>query len=317
MELFVNELSLHGQFADPSGFRAAIGRVMETRQVAKTYGRDLRCHRNLVNASVAPDVPLSRAVRDLTPNERRALMQWLTSLGPFWDDSRWHTSDDYLECNGGIVTDTAVGEAAFCRLRGADRQLFSLTPSDWQLSPVSVTLHSADGRTELAEVLNYWEAREVGVALHHAAPPIQSWEDLASRVTARFSHLVIASNAFYPLAGVPFIKSAADRIEVLLGVLDSFRTCFDESGRRTPEGQRLYQDHFTGDNAWFSDSSDSEGNEFHNELTFQHPARANETLFCPWHGKVRTGVLRIHFTWPVTVADPLYVVYVGPKITKR
>ena len=35
------------------------------------------------------------------------------------------------------------------------------------------------------------------------------------------------------------------------------------------------------------------------------------------HGKVKTPQIRIHFSWPITASTPLYVVYVGYKITKK
>ena len=42
-----------------------------------------------------------------------------------------------------------------------------------------------------------------------------------------------------------------------------------------------------------------------------------KTLFCPWHGKVQTPQLRVHFSYPIRANEPLYIVYVGPKLTKR
>jgi hypothetical protein len=53
-------------------------------------------------------------------------------------------------------------------------------------------------------------------------------------------------------------------------------------------------------------------------MTFPHPERVGETLFCPWHGKVQTPQIRIHFSGTTIRHDqPLYVVYIGPKIAKR
>jgi hypothetical protein len=118
------------------------------------------------------------------------------------------------------------------------------------------------------------------------------------------------------MQGRAFVASAAQRIIVLLQTLDHLRTCVKD-GERTAEGNRLYQDHFTGDKAWFSDSSDTEVSEFADALTFKHPARPGETILCRWHGKVKTPQIRIHFTWPVSHRDPLYVVYIGPKLTIR
>ena len=57
-------------------------------------------------------------------------------------------------------------------------------------------------------------------------------------------------------------RTAAERIRVLLGILDRFRTCFDGEGNRTAEGHEIYQNYFTGKNALFTDSSDDEKIEF-------------------------------------------------------
>ena len=119
------------------------------------------------------------------------------------------------------------------------------------------------------------------------------------------------------MRGRPFVVAAVERIRVLLHTLNQFKTCFNEAWQRTPEGNRLIENHFGGEAGWFSDSSPTERREFENELTFRRPGRPGEYLFCPWHGKVQTPPFRIHFSWPVTHTEPLYVVYVGLKITRR
>ena len=133
----------------------------------------------------------------------------------------------------------------------------------------------------------------------------------------RYPDLTFSPNSFEPLHGHPFYQGAAERVLLRLSVLNEIRNCFDESGTRTSEGHRLYQKHFTGDKAWFSDSSATEKNDFRNELTFPNPSIRGDSLFCPWHGKVKSPQLRIHFSWPVRDVEPLYIVYVGPKLTKR
>ena len=51
----------------------------------------------------------------------------MTKSGPFWDDLRNHGADDWLECKGKLVTDTAVGEAAFRTLHDSGCGLVSVT----------------------------------------------------------------------------------------------------------------------------------------------------------------------------------------------
>ena len=317
MELIVNDLSIHGQFSDLDGFRDAIRRMMAIRQVATNFGRALYCHRNVANAQVTREISMQRAVQGLSPDERRSLMQWLTKHGPFWEDSRAHGPDDYLQHDGQIVTDTAVGEAAYCCFQSIYRSLVSFIPSTWEFSPVSVAWIVDESATRTCDVTNYWEANQVEAALRGASALPMSWDELENSCRRCFPHVQFSTDAFEPLRGLPFGASAAQRIFALLEILEKVKCCFDEHGKRTPEGHRLYQEHFRGDRALFSDSSDSEKRTFQAQLTFRHPTVDGGFVSCTGHAKVNSPKLRIHFPWPVIPEAPLYVVYIGPKITKR
>ncbi|WP_341326858.1 hypothetical protein [Methylotuvimicrobium sp. KM2] len=315
MQLMLNDLSLHGQFQNISDFQNAIRSLMSIRSKIKQFGYEIYCHRNVTQAQITHQLTMQQAIQKFDQNERRSVMGWLTQHGPFWEDEPHHASDDYLEYQDQVVTDTALGEAAYRCINGSESQLVSLLPSDWIFTPINVILHN-DTVTNI-DVLNHWEINTIEAALRDSFPPIQSWEQLASIMPDRCSNLIFSSDSFEPLKGHPFVNGAAKRIVELLETLDKFKTYFDAQGQRTVEGQRIYQDHFTGKKAWFTDSSPSEKNEFNNELTFKHPSKHTETLFCTWHGKIKTPQLRIHFSWPISKSEPLYVVYIGPKLTKQ
>ena len=216
------------------------------------------------------------------------------------------------------MTDTAIGEAAYRTLHDLECGLVSFTPSDWNYSPIMVIWRrEAELDDKTATLENWWDADTLDDSLRSAAPLIQTWDDLREASALRFESLTFSRDCFEPLAGVPFAKSAAERFLVLLNILERLSLAFDASGSRSPEGHRIYRDHFTGDNALFSDSSDTEKNRFRNESTFSHPNAAGPSLFCTWHGKVRLGMLRLHYSWSGKAGEPIYVVYTGPKITKR
>lgn len=290
---------------------------MAMRKLARQFGRELYCHRNLSHAQVTRDLTMPQVIQRLEHAEKSALMQWLTRHGPFWEDERVHGPDDYLECNNQVVTDTAVGEVAFRCFYGADSRLVSLIPSYWEYTPLSVWWRLTDGGDHDINVANHITVEDLEVALRSAPAPIESWDHLALTSQARFHNLTFFATAFDSLRGLPLAPGAVQRIIERLDVLERLKCCFDQRGERTPEGHRLYQAYFTGDKSWFSDSSDAEKNEFQTELTFKHPEIDGETLFCTMHGKVKTPQIRIHFSWPVRANVPLYVAYVGPKITKR
>lgn len=323
MEFLVNDLSFHGQFPDLASFKISIKRIMEIRQLSLRFGRSLYCHRNIAEAQVTSNMKMPQAVQMLNINEQRALMQWLTQLGPHWEDVRRHSQNDWLECKGEIVTDKAVGEAGWCCMHGTERGLISISPSTWLFSPVSVELLSNSGGRDSVEVLNYWDTTAIETFLKTEPVPLSTWGQMENQARVECTDLFLAVDAFEPMDGYPFVASAAQRILAILNILNRFKTCFDGNGQRTQQGHEIYHDFFTGKKgeggrgALFTDSSEDEKNTFGTELTFTHPEDASKTIFCPWHGKVQTPQLRVHFSYPIRANDPLYIVYVGPKCTKR
>lgn len=300
-----------------------MGRLMAIRNTVQQHGKQLYCHKGLAHANVMATMSMQQAAATLPNDTRRALLVWLTQHGPFWLDQRQHSANDWLECNGEIVTDTAIGEAAWCLANHLERATVSITPSNWSYTPILVdeirTTTSGQTETQTTPVKNYWEEGTVRESLLLAPAPLASWAELGRQSVLNFTHLTFSDDAFAPLDGHPFVPGAAEQMYAVLGILNRFKACFDEHGKRTPEGNEIYQNFFTG-NATFTDSSESEKNKFEKELEFWHPDYPfdpKKKLFCPWHGKVQTPQLRTHFTYPVRHDAPLYVVYVGPKITKR
>ena len=237
MDLLVNDLSIHRQFHTISAFREALARLMSMRNTARRFGREVYCHRAFLTASPMPKVSMQQAIGRLSvENERRAAMVWLTHGGPFWDDLRQHGADDWLEYRGDIVTDTAVGEAAFRTLHGVDCGLVSAMPSEWNCSPVEVIwrLVAGDSEDKTAVLENWRDAITLEEYLRDAPEPIHSWDNLRVASVNRFENLIFHRNCFEPLDGMPFSRSSADRILVLLDVLDRFAHAFDANGARTP-----------------------------------------------------------------------------------
>ena len=320
MELLANERSIHEQFHDILSFRDAFARLMSMRATARRFDREVYCHTGFLIVHPLSGMPIQQAIGRLPDrNESRAAMIWLTRAGPFWDDMREHGVDDWLECRGDIVTGSAVGEAAFRTLHGVECGLVSVTPSDWNSTPVEVVWRWEAEKLEdrCAKVDNWWDAGALEDRLREVTPPPTSWNELRQASANRFKNLTFAADCFEPLDGVPFAGSSAMRLHMLLDVLNRLADAFDAAGKRTPDGHQIYQEHFTGDNALFSDSSDTEKRNFREEMTFPHPDSPGKSLSCTWHGKVRRLNLRLHYSWSGRAGEPVYVVYAGPKITKR
>ena len=319
VEIFLNDQSLHGQFHSRHSFRAALARLMTMRRVARRFEREIHCHSAILSQDALQGMVLQKAIDWLSQDERRAVMQWWTQGGPFWAVDRRHGADDWFECRDEIVTDDALGEAAYRAAIGIECDMVSFTPSDWTVSPLAVTWRrEAEGLEDRrVTIQNFWEVEELSHRLQSAAPPLLSWSDLRTASERQFVHLTFGSQCFDPLKGLPFSGASATRIRALLSILDRFAVAFGPDGRRSGEGQRIYQDYFMGKHAPFSDSSGTEKREFAKDLSFRHPDRPGEALPCTWHGKVRHMTLRIHFSWPIRPDKPLYVMYIGQKITRR
>lgn len=316
MELFFNERSFHGQFPDVDAFAAAIDNLMVIRNMARKYGRELYCHRTCTSMMATSNMPLIQAIGHLDNNKARALMAWFGQRGPFWDDRRLHSAEDYFECNDEVVTDTAIGESAYLSFSEKCTHLVSMAPSSWVQSPLAVKWVRSDTEILSTEILNHHIDLTLKVELERAVPAILSWSQMADYCIRRFDNINFSKSSFAPLEGKPFFLAAANSIIDLLSVLSKFKAAHLTSSRRTSEGDLLYQQYFTGERAWFSDSSAREKVDFREKMTFPHPEKSSEKIFSPFHGKVQTPQMRIHFTWPITAELPLYVLYVGDKITK-
>ncbi|MEE9394282.1 MAG: hypothetical protein V3W41_17420, partial [Planctomycetota bacterium] len=257
MEFLVNDMSLHGQFLNFEEFEESVTRMMVIRQCLKRNGYELHCHRALADTQVTSTAGMRQAVNSLSGDQRRAWMQWLTRTGPYWQDSRYHSEDDYLEIGADLVTDTAVGEAAVCIDQGVSRELVSFNPSTWMHSPIGVRF--TRGVTDVAEpieVPNHWVLGTIEQRVKTLPRPSASWTEVMTRSKERCSRLSFSKDAFAALRGQPFSRAAADRIRILLDVLDELKCCFNTEGGRNERGQEIYQEHFTGAKSWFSDASD-------------------------------------------------------------
>lgn len=314
MDLLLNDLSIHGQFEHSESFQDSLKRIMLMRRIADVFGRDVYVHQTDLNQPISSTSTVHDAIQEFLQDQKMAFLGWLRKRGPFWDVGMVHSPDDWFEHQGTLVTGSAMAEAASRVWSGADCRLVSLTPSDWEFTPIKVDW-IGDFRHEVL-VLNYWELSELESALRQAEPPLKSWSQLQEVVQRRFDRLAFTPDCFEDLKGRPFVASAADRICDRLAVLNQLMELQENSAQNTSDWRRLYDDHFKG-GVHFSDSSDTEKHEFRKQLSFRLPGLSDQPVLCGFHGKVKNPPFRIHFTWPVPSGEQLYVVYVGWKITTR
>lgn len=321
MEFFVNEMSLHSQFHDVARFVDALRQVYEGRNEIERFGFRCFCNLALSGRPVTPVSSFQRFIqRSANHDLRNSVLAWISKSGPFWETSasRHDANELFTSIIGGaeeIVTDTSLAEAAFRTESGIKASFLSFSPSDFLFTPVKVCWSHADGRDRNLEISNSWELEELARRLRELEPPVNSWNGLLEWGLRRCQRLTFADNLLEFLGGQPFGSLAKD-IQLLLLVLDELNGCYNADGSLNQRGGDLIQLYFVGESPKFTDESDPNKVRFRAEMTFRRPGGTDE-MFCPFHGKIKSRQFRIHFNWPKeNPTDPLYIVYIGPKLTK-
>lgn len=237
---------------------------------------------------------------------KSSVFQGLVLLHQTMKDHEWSSR---LMLNGKSIELGTVGDVI-------DKVHGRFTMSVRVASPVPVTWFQEIDAARAIEIQNHWEIGGLEKEFQNAAPPIVSWAGLEIHARATYVNLRFLKDTFVPLRGQPFVQVAVHRIMVLLNTLNTLKASFTDAGGWSDIGNKIYREHFNSRKAWFGDSSDGDVAKWGKDMTFPRPEIDNEFLFCPWHGKVKTPQIRIHFSHPIQRDTPLCIAYVGPKIAK-
>lgn len=318
MDLFVNDLSLHGQFGDHQAFRRSLEAVIQCRDCAISYRRTVRVARSIVGRPAIGQADFRQAV--LAAGDKNfvsLVISWIAKNGPFVEDELLRNPSEYLVLTDDtLVSEEAIGEAATRHFQGLPSGLVSFAPSTFQHTPIEVSWHRDDENTTTCELSNYWSAQELDHYLEGQRQAPATWGEFIEQLPARFPNLYFLPHLEDHLAGETFSPYVVERTFILLGVLNELKICFDANGRRTARGEELMDNYFRRERARFSDSSEQEKNDprFRAAMLFRDPNGIE--MACFWHGKIQTPPYRIHFSYPIERDAPLYVCYIGQKLTK-
>lgn len=317
MDFFLNELSLHNQFSSFEEFLPALQKTLKCKDVIDKYGFRLYCERTITNRPVYKSKSFAVAIlSSKEPNFKRKIRIWLERTGPFWDTPPRHNPDDYFEYEQEPLEEYAsVAEAAFyIATQQGQREMVSFSPSNFEKTPLLVRWHKTDLPQEIP-IPNYWQYDTLQPHLQELQSPPSSWTEMIRRVQANCSNLIFLDTVTATLKGEAFSTPIMERVMFQLKILNKLARCFNDRGQRTQSGHDIIQTYFTGNRAIFSDESNTNKDRFEKELTFTKPD--GKEIFCPYHGKTRHRVFRLHFSWPIRHNESVYIAYIGPKITKR
>jgi hypothetical protein len=312
---------LDSQFIDIQTFRVALETLLRLRMKNSLLRDNLYCSRALHLRPVTRSANFQHAVNSLADrNLKQLVLSWITRQGPFWEDDRQSTPEDYFEYQGEDVTDQGLGEAARRQLAGTESWSFSFTGSrfGFTASPLQIQHGIVEDPQGFVEIGNIWKVSDLEQAAQSALPEPGNWKEAIETARQQFDGLVFASAIETVLQPEPFSRYVVVRIFELLDVLNQLAIESDEHGKFSAKADELYQNHFTGEKGWFTDESETNKNKFRQQLTFPDPTDPNNYLFSPWHGKIKSPQFRIHFEWLRPSGQrKIKVLYIGSKITKR
>ena len=319
MDFLLNELSLHSQYHSERDFLKSLKMIMACDEAIKKAGYHLYCSRELISREIINSIDFRQAIKNTGDrNFIQFIVNWLAKNGPFWNEKRQHSEDDYFEYQTEVVTNYALAEAAWRIANQHECHTISFEPSDFNCTPLKVIWHQSEGVEKAISVQNLWQLVTLTKFLKESVKPPKNWNDLINQCIKRYTNLTFADNLLDNLEPEPFSETIADRIQILLSYVNELNGCFDENGQLNKRGTEIIKNYFQGTKALFTDESETNKQHFKEALTFGKP-RTDEKIFCPFHGKIKAGrQYRIHFNWPKEKpTEPLYIVYIGPKITKH
>lgn len=319
MDFYINHFSFSVAFQASGLFEEALTEVMRIRSLLNRVGCELYVCNALTTQDFGFANNLQSAVSGLSRDKRSLVLAWIDVSRRSYYTGTYQVAGDRILICGKDASMTALGEAGYRCLNGMDATSVSARIPAWCISPLPGEFSSGSEQSQTFELPNVWNTNAVQDQLAAHRAPILTWPQLSADCVEKFTSITFAADAFDEMRRRPFCKGDADRIMELLGILDFLKRDIDSNGVWSVPGKSQYESSFIGDSAPFSDSSDSEKNEFRERLTFRHPKISDADVFSPMHGKIKTqaGPIRMHFTWPPIKGQDLIVSYIGPKLTMR
>lgn len=290
MEIFINEISLHGQYADEKDFKTAITtfmsvfdlvhqkKAMAYKNLEILFQRQAIQHKDFTSSFESiKDQSFKQAFKQIVFNKNNPKDWTLQKVQKAEDVYRCEAIDDF-------VNDTTLAEvAARNRLDRLNRVLIHFKPSHFKESPIEIH------RNEEIEpnLLDFVETRD----------EFQQWTD---RIVVTEPKILIENGTilwlereiFFP--NLIFCKNVRKMIENFNSSMPAFvqitQRLFELETYAVGRGNRFNPDHLP---TKISPESVTRLNDFAQELTWECPDGIHRTF--SWHSRYTPGAGRIHF----------------------
>lgn len=306
MNCIFNDLSFLEFVADSvPKLLSALKEIHRFHVLGCSYGHVAYIHRDGLYACTVCGKNFRQAINGYikNPDEKRKIFSLLDKKKPVLPDDtvipvdcRFFYEDREISCTG-------LAECAFRESMGDASLAYSLACAGYS-KPVLRVVFEHEAARSTVDVPNFTSIDGFKNKLAKAVPEARCWEDILQRAD-RFSFVRIEASAKAALDREPFEvslgKAVWKRLQILEEMAASSGTVYTE----------LIKKHCHGENALFSDESESRINDLKDKLYFWVNG---EKKRCSFHGKISHRSFRIHMDKQPVPGEIVYIAYIGYKI---
>ena len=319
MDYFLNELSLENAFESQNHFEECLKPFIEFLKNNETIKSELLLSNKIRGLLIYGKESFYQCLCGISDRDYKVFaFSWLDK-SQYWESERSVVEDDYFEYKSKCVTDFSLGEAARKYTLGEDACIVSSDCKEEFCCDSIDIVHGFEGN--IINELSIGNIHNLEVLSTHFSgniPEPRKWPEFIEQIRDRYGNLIFHDNIIDALEKQPLDDKVIKGSGRLLGTLDKLVEETNEDNSFSPRGQEIYNKHFVGEKAWFTAESETNKNDFKEKLTFTDPSDSSKSLFCHFHGKIKTPQYRIHFEWERPPGQrKIKVVYIGPKITKK
>lgn len=149
-----NDASWDGTCVSLEEFRMCLRFVFESVGILRAQGAGLEVSHGFFNRPLAFATTVREAVAMLPPDQKRRVHLWVDREGPFWDRPAVHSSSEYFDCMGAVVTETALAESAQLKHWNEEAFLVSLPGGRYTAPELEIVWHEGPYGTLTLTVTN-------------------------------------------------------------------------------------------------------------------------------------------------------------------
>lgn len=314
MQFFINEASLHGQFMEQKQALSALKRFRSLYQLVEANSLTLFRSGDLKQRPVTEKMMLKDFIASAPHADKFLHLKWIHCLKPCWKLEP-ASAGAYVawDCDGEHVVSEgeSIFEASVRKTKEEQVSLLSFSPSDY--ARTSVTTYVIEEESTEVSLENYYDDDHLEAYFQAFAFNVNSWPEFEDCCRSHFKSLDFSKQAFKACNKFPFRYKTVEKLRNLFACLDKV-----VSGRISGALDQQAEQLFKIDSN-FSDASETEKGLKKKPMHFKSPiSELREAYY--YHGKFELTEKedgRFHFQWPQTDKTPLYIPYVGPKLTKQ